>query len=146
MAVEVELEVLKSVVNKLDSSLEKISEVSHSIARLLAVHDERLDVLEKTGDKRESEIRDLHSRITTQTREILDKLESVEKKLEQKMKESSDASAAAHNAIKIKIDEDLKTLDKRVKILENWKWYVFGITAVVLLLITNLPVLPKLFA
>lgn len=146
MAVEVELEVLKSVVNKLDSSLDKIGEVSHNIARLLAVHDERLDSLEKTGDKRENEIKDLHSRITTQTREILEKLESVEKKLEQRMKESSDASAAAHAGIKTKIDEELQSIDRRVKILENWRWYVLGIAAVSLFTIVNAPFIAKLLS
>lgn len=146
MAVEVELEVLKSVVNKLDSSLDKIGEVSNNIARLLAVHDERLDSLEKTGDKRENEIKDLHSRITTQTREILEKLESVEKKLEQRMKESSEASAAAHSGIKTKIDEELYNMDKRVKILENWRWYVLGITAVLLFTIANAPFIAKLLS
>lgn len=145
MAVEVELEVLKSVVNKLDSSLEKISEVSNSIARLLAVHNERLDTLEKTGDKRENEIRDLHSRITTQTREILEKLEAVEKKIEQRMKENSDASSAAHKSIQNEINQDLKYLDKRMKVQENWRWYILGITAVVMFLLSSGASILKIF-
>lgn len=145
MAVEVELEVLKSVVNKLDSSLEKISEVSNSIARLLAVHDERLDSLEKTGDKRESEIRDLHSRITTQTREIVDKLESVEKKIENRMKENSEASTVAHNKIREEIKNELSSLDARMKLQENWRWYIIGVSAAIAFIISNSSVL-KIFS
>ena len=61
MGLEVELEVLKTVVSKLDTSLEKISEVSNSIGRLLAVHDERIDQLEKSSDKRTDEIKELAS-------------------------------------------------------------------------------------
>lgn len=141
MAVEVELEVLKSVVNKLDSSLEKISEVSNSIAKLLAVHDERLDSLEKTGDKRESEIRDLHSRITTQTREIVDKLESVEKKIEHRMKENSEASTVAHNKIREEIKTELSSLDARLKLQENWRWYIIGVSAAIAFIISNSSVL-----
>ena len=141
MAVEVELEVLKSVVNKLDSSLEKISEVSNSIAKLLAVHDERLDSLEKTGDKRESEIRDLHSRITTQTREIVDKLESVEKKIESRMKENSEASTVAHNKIREEIKTELSSLDARMKLQENWRWYIIGVSAAIAFIISNSSVL-----
>jgi len=70
MAVESEIEVLKSVVNKLDSSLEKISEVSNSIGKLLAVHDQRIINLEKDVDAREDDVKELHSRITVQTKEI----------------------------------------------------------------------------
>ena len=58
MALETELEVLKSVVNKLDSSLEKISEVSNSIGKLLAVHDERMKSGAAISTQQHNTIRD----------------------------------------------------------------------------------------
>ena len=51
MASDVEVQVLKQVVFKLDASLDKISEVSYSIGKLLAVHEERLDSLEKVAQQ-----------------------------------------------------------------------------------------------
>lgn len=131
MAAEIEVEVLKSVVKKLDSSLDKITEVSNSIARLLAVHDERLSSLEKVNDKREDEIKDLHSRITTQTREIFDKLELMEARIEKRISESSSVTSAQH----LKINDDMKTeiklISDRIQILESWRWYVLGAAAIV---------------
>lgn len=126
MAVETELEVLKSVVNKLDSSLEKISEVSNSIGRLLAVHDERIDQLERVVDKRDEDIKDIHSRITTQTREIVDKITALEKNIEERMRESSDASRTQHQEIKKDIQSDVNKLDARLVIIERWRWYIMG--------------------
>lgn len=140
MALEVELEVLKSVVNKLDSSLEKISEVSNSIARLLAVHDERLDSIEKHGDKREGEIKDLHSRITTQTREIVDKLEYLEKRIEERMKQNSDVSAEGHKSIQNEIKTEMKRIDSRIRELERWRWYVLGAAAALAFVMSNSPI------
>lgn len=140
MALEVELEVLKSVVNKLDSSLEKISEVSNSIARLLAVHDERLDSIEKHGDKREEEIKDLHSRITTQTREIVEKLESLEKRIGDRMKQNSDASIEGHRAIQNEIKTEMKRIDSRIRELERWRWYVLGAAAALAFIMSNSPI------
>lgn len=131
MALEVEIEVLKSVVNKLDSSLEKISEVSNSIGKLLAVHDERLNTLEKVSDKRANEIDDLHSRITTQTREIMDKLETMETRIEERMRQSAQSATTQHNDIKEEIQEDIKKLEDRLGALEQWKWYIIGAAAVV---------------
>lgn len=131
MALEVEIEVLKSVVNKLDSSLEKISEVSNSIGKLLAVHDERLNTLEKVSDKRADEIDELHSRITTQTREIMDKLESMEVRIEERMKLSAIAATTQHNEIKQEIQEDIKKLEDRISTLEQWKWYLVGAAGVI---------------
>ena len=144
MALEVELEVLKTVVTKLDSSLEKISEVSNSIGRLLAVHDERLNSLEKTSDRRNDEIKDLHSRITTQQREIMDKLEDMEKRLEERMTAQGKASKAQHDEIKEEIQEDVKRLDDRIGTLEKWKWYIIGAGAAVGYLVSNvLPLISK---
>lgn len=73
MAVEVELEVLKGVVHKLDSSLEKISEVSNSIGKLLAVHNERIGQLEKTSERRINDLEKLEMRLSSQTKEIVEK-------------------------------------------------------------------------
>lgn len=131
MAAEVEVEVLKSVVKKLDSSLDKITEVSNSIAKLLAVHDERLGSLEKTNDKREDEIKDLHSRITTQTREIFDKLELMETRIERRISESSSTTSAQHIKINDDMKNEIKKIADRIQVLESWRWYVLGAAAVV---------------
>lgn len=126
MALEVELEVLKTVVTKLDSSLEKISEVSNSIGRLLAVHDERIDQLEKSSDKRSDEIKELHSRITTQTREILEKISSLEKNMEDRIRDSASSSKQQHQDIQKEIKQDIIKLDDRLGIVERWRWYIMG--------------------
>ena len=131
MAAEIEFEVLKSVVKKLDSSLDKISEVSNSIAKLLAVHDERLGSLEKVSDKREDEIKDLHSRITTQTREIFDKLESMEARIERRIGESGNNSSVQHERINAEMKTEIQKISARIALLEGWRWYVLGAAAVV---------------
>lgn len=144
MALEVELEVLKSVVNKLDSSLEKISEVSNSIAKLLAVHDERLDSIEKHGDKKEEEIKDLHSRITTQTREIVEKLENMEKRIEDRIKQNTDNSTSQHLSMQAKVETEMKKIDGRLKELEKWRWYILGVAAGLALVFSNSSVIKNL--
>lgn len=126
MVIETELEVLKSVVNKLDSSLEKISEVSNSIGKLLAVHDERIGQLEKIADSRDDDIKELHSRITTQTREIVDKLASVEKNMEERMRESAKAAKEQHQEIQKEIQSDVSKIEVRLGVLERWRWYLMG--------------------
>ena len=137
MAIESEIEVLKSVVNKLDSSLEKISEVSNNIGRLLAVHNERLDQLEKTADQRNDDIKELHSRITTQTREILDKITALEKNMEERMRDGAKAAKEQHQEIQKEIQLDITKLDDRIGIIERWRWYLMGGAAVVGYVIGN---------
>lgn len=126
MAIETELQVLKTVVNKLDSSLEKISEVSNSIGKLLAVHDERIGQLEKIADSKEVDIKELHSRITTQTKEIVEKIAALEKNIEERMKDTAKTAREQHEQIQEEIQVDVDKLDKRIGVIERWRWYLMG--------------------
>ena len=126
MAIETEVGVLKSVVSKLDTSLEKISQVSNDIGRLLAVHDERIMQLEKEGERKTDDIRDLHSRLTTQTREIVSKIDSMEIGIEKRMRENSAELAKQHKEILDEIKKDVEKISTRVNLLEQWRWYIIG--------------------
>jgi chromosome segregation ATPase len=131
MAIETEVEVLKSVVSKLDTSIEKISQVSQDIGKILAVHEQRLETIEKISDNRADEIKELHSRITTQTREIVDKIDNMEQRLEVKMRENGEQATKQHKEIQVELQKDINTIDVRVANLEQWKWWLMGAAAVV---------------
>ena len=119
MALESEIEVLKSVVTKLDSSLEKISKAANSVGRLLAVHNERLVQLEKTSDQRSDDIKDLNQRITHQTKEIIEKITSLEKTMEDRLHANSSELKKQHQDIRKEIQSDLAAFDDRIGILER---------------------------
>ena len=120
--VNAELAVLKNVVTRIDNSIAAMTEVSSNIGKLLAVHEERLNQLEKDQNVVGLDIRDIHSRITTMSREIVDKLEATEKTLESKIKESNDATSKKLT----EINQEMKKIDDRVGFLERWKWMVLG--------------------
>lgn len=121
-AANTELAVLKNVVTRIDNSIAAMTEVSSNIGKLLAVHEERLNQLEKDQNVVGLDIRDIHSRITTMSREIVDKLEATEKTLESKIKESNDATSKKLS----EINQEMKKIDDRVGFLERWKWMVLG--------------------
>ena len=116
---EAEVTFLKKVVDKLDTSIEKITDTSAQISKLLAVHDNRLESQEKRDEKLENEVRILHGRITDNSKEIIAALHEVEQRL-------ADAATDQHNAIQ----NDVFAVGDRVKELEKWKWYIIGGVAV----------------
>lgn len=120
--IEPELAVLKNVVTRIDSSIAALTEVSTSIGKLLAVHEERLNQLEKDNTNVGHDIRDIHSRMSTMSRGILDKLQTTENCLENKIKESNQTTSAQLD----KILKEVKAIDDRVGFLERWKWTVLG--------------------
>lgn len=119
---ETEIAVLKTVVARIDSSINAMAEVSTNVGKLLAVHSERLNQLEKDNSEVGSDIRDIHSRITTMSREIVDKIESTERCLENKIKESNDQTSLKLT----EMSHEMKNIDERVGFLERWKWMVLG--------------------
>ena len=144
MVLETDVAVLKNDVSrmtsffdKLDLAIEKMGAVSNDIARMLAVHEERLNkhqeldeelfsLVERRRQEMQVDIKELHSRITTVTRELSNDIGETEKRL---------MSAMTYNMDEIKkcITEETKVvtkeqndLEKRIAELERWKWLIMG--------------------
>jgi|TARA_R110000744_G_scaffold87480_4_gene170762 chromosome segregation ATPase len=104
---------------RLDVAIEKLTDVSNSIHRMLAVHEEKIarqeeaiisaaDHIEKRRDDLEKKIDDLHSRITTNTKEIMA------------------AAALQHTEQNKEIQKIRDELSNRVGVLERWRWIIIG--------------------
>lgn len=74
-----------------------------------------------------SDIKELHSRITTGNREIMDKLD-------EKIDALAKADKEQHEALR----EAMTTVKRRVEILEKWRWLVMGGALVVVWLFNKL--------
>jgi chromosome segregation ATPase len=85
------------------------------------------------------DIKEIHSRITTQTREIVDKMDDMQTRLEHKMNANAQISQEQHHEIHKQISEDVEKLDSRVNNLEKWKWYVIGGAAAIGYLFASIP-------
>jgi DNA repair exonuclease SbcCD ATPase subunit len=144
MNLETEVAVLKSDVtrmaslfSRLDTAIEKMGDVSNNIAKMLAVHEERLSkqddideelfsLVEKRRQEIQGDIKELHSRITTVSRELSDDLNETEQRI-------MTAMTYGTSEIKKCITEETKTistqqneLEKRVSELEKWRWLIMG--------------------
>ena len=119
-----DIEDVKSIHGRLDVAIDKLTDVSNCINRMLAVHEEKLSRqeeasydLEKQIESRRSElldkIDDLHSRITTNTKEIMI---SAREQHEEQNKEIQ------------KIREDLSG---RIGVMEKWRHVLIGGSIVV---------------
>ena len=114
-----DIEDVKSIHGRLDVAIDKLTDVSNCINRMLAVHEEKLSrqedssvELEKQIESRRTEllskIDDLHSRVTTNTKEIM-------------------VNAAAQHAEQNKeIQKIREELSNRVGVLERWRWLIIG--------------------
>jgi len=116
---EKEMHDRKGVFQRLDIAIEKLTDVSNCINRMLAVHEEKISRQEESIVEAEGlietrrieltiKIDDLHSRITTNTKEIMT------------------AATAQHKEHTDDIQKLRNDLTIRVGILEKWRWLIIG--------------------
>lgn len=132
-----ELSQMGQLFSKLEIALDKITDVSNNIGQLLAVHERRLEDgeqefedmkkdMEQAEKKFDSEIKELHSRLTTNTRE-----------LETKMTNEVDKVLEAIKDLKSHMVEKHDNLEERLHSLERWRWILLGAFAVGGMLLGN---------
>lgn len=90
------------------------------------------------------DIKELHSRITTGNREILDKIDAMDRRIEVKMTANGEAAKLQHAAIQKEIKDDVEKISNRVDILEKWRWMIVGAAIVCGYLMAHIDVINKI--
>ena len=117
---------LKFIFSRLDTAIERMVDVSSSVNRMLAVHEEKISQQEEASIRADTEfkadIKELHSRITTNTKEMMQAITS--QHLEQQQT----------------LDRMRVELNNRVGILEKWRWIIIGGSIVVGFALQKMPI------
>ena len=108
------------------NSIKNKMESPERIAKLEA----QMDALKEDVQEVKHDIKEIHSRITTSNREIVDKIDDFQTRIEHKMQANAQISQDQHAEIKKDVVKDLEKMNARVSALEQWKWYVIGGAAV----------------
>jgi predicted nucleic acid-binding Zn-ribbon protein len=133
----------------------KFTETDMDIERIAKL-ETKVDIIQEDIKEVRDDIKEVHSRITTQTREIVEKIDDFQTRIEHKMQAGALAATEQHNSIKddvlkeIKevkttLDKDIQEVTKRVDVLENWRWMIVGGALVAGYIIGHLEIFSKLF-
>ena len=115
---------------RLDTAIEKLTELAVNIKSMLAVHEAKITRAEQVDDdifvllesrrkEWDADLKELHSRITTNTRELREEMIDCEKR------------------ILMEIRSVRGELSGRVGLLEKWRWLIIGGAIVVGLIFTD---------
>ena len=132
--------------------LEKITVEQERIAKL----ETKVESIQEDVKEVRDDIKELHSRITTQTREIVEKIDDFQTRIEHKMAAQAVAANDQHNSIKADVlkemremnatlDSDIKEVTRRVDVLERWRWMIVGGAIVLGYIIGHLELFSKVF-
>jgi chromosome segregation ATPase len=116
---EKEIHDRKGVFQRLDIAIEKLTDVSNSIHRMLAVHEEKIA-------RQEDAILDAEGLIETRRLELTMKIDELHSRITTNTKEIMTAASAQHEAQNKEIQKLRNDLTARVGVLEKWRWLIIG--------------------
>ena len=131
----------------------KVTEADMDVERIAKL-ETKVEAIQEDIKEVRDDIKEVHSRITTQTREIVEKIDDFQTRIEHRMSAAAISATEQHNSIKddvlkeIKevkttLDNDIQQVTKRVDVLENWRWMIVGGAIVVGYIIGNLDIISK---
>lgn len=101
MADEKELAYISSLVDRFDQAISQLADVSISMDKMLAVHEQRLEQQEKQNDV-------IHTRINDFKKEVMEEIKE----------------------LRVENTTQHKSTNDRLDKLEKWRWFVVGVATV----------------
>ena len=119
-----ELQDQKKIHDRLDIAIEKLTDVSNSIHRMLAVHEEKIA-------RQEEAIFEAEQKIEVRRSELLIKIDELHSRVTTNTKEIMTAASAQHQQQNKEIQRMRDELISRVGVLEKWRHVLIGGSIVV---------------
>ena len=114
-----DIEDVKSIHGRLDIAIDKLTDVSNSIHRMLAVHEEKLA-------RQEEASYELEKQIETRRSEMLDKIDDLHSRITNNTKEIMLAAREQHESQNREIQKRRDEITARVGVLEKWRHVLIG--------------------
>lgn len=105
--------------DKLSESIEKIQEVNVNIMRMITLHEQRHEQHERAEQDLKEDIKELHSRITTVSREMNDRMDQLERHISERI-DLLRSDLAKHEK------NDPNRLSNTLKEIDKYKWMIMG--------------------
>ena len=114
-----DIEDVKSIHGRLDIAIDKLTDVSNSIHRMLAVHEEKLA-------RQEEASYELEKQIETRRSEMLDKIGDLHSRITNNTKEIMMAAREQHESQNRELQKIRDEITARVGVLEKWRHVLIG--------------------
>lgn len=119
------------LVDRLDTTINKLADISNNVSSLLAVHETKLsateiiskqtvELVEKRRIETDDRLQTIHARISSGEKELSEKIDTQYDEIMRELKEMRIESTTQHNK-----------LSGRITTMEKWMWAVVGGSAVV---------------
>jgi len=126
---------IEIVFQKVDNAVSQMSDIHKSLAvqeNILEHNEKRLDTLEEKLIKHTEESVEFQKELNVK---IEDMKVTAQIERERRHKELMESIEKLNGSVSSKIEKQ----DERITALENWRWYIIGVSAVIIFIITLVP-------
>lgn len=138
-----------NLIHKLDVAIEKITQTNHNIEKMLAIHEERIERIEKNGaettiqvERRSNQVREEMDHMSV---EISRKIDDSETRVKKSISDIKDDIKSEIKNNKDNSDTSTTSLRNRIEALEKWRWILTGGAIVLAVVIPKLDIASKIF-
>jgi len=135
---ETEVSQMAELFGKLDTTIDRMTDISNDISQMLAVHEQKITqtqedtedlfhLIEKRRIENDENLKELHSRITTNGKEMRQEMNAHVIKIMHAIEEVKDMMLERER----NVVRDQQDLDKRIADLEKRQWFFMGGAAVI---------------
>lgn len=133
-----------ALVDRLDVTIEKLTEVSSRVSELLAVQGTRLETQEKVSEHLQELIEKRRVETDTNIKDVYVRVEKVEKDLYAEIENSQEKVIKEIKDMREESTKQHLELSSKVNRLERWMWVVIGGSIVIFWLIERLKLIDVL--
>lgn len=124
--IETEVSQLNSVVDRIDITLTKLTDLSTTVSQILAVQGNRLEVQEKAGEKLEKIIETRRLETESALKEIKDDIAEIETDLQEDLNNHQTKIIEKIEELRKEGDKQHTEISNRMTRLEKWMWVFVG--------------------
>jgi chromosome segregation ATPase len=144
------------LLSRVDAALDKITEVSLNVSKLLAVHEQRLEAQEEASRKLDGRADELHSRVTSaeqrlrtemteHQKEILTEIKSLRTDMNDLSGDLREQNEVAKSDITKDFDDKIDKINNKISTIERVQWLAIGGAAVIGFLLSQVVGVLQLF-
>jgi hypothetical protein len=111
-----------SMLKTLGEAVQKMGQVHSDTARILAVHEERINNLDDAKEDAKADVKDLYDYIGKETSNLAEQINSSE----HRTSKAIEASEARITTSLKAIQDSQSSMSGRIRKLEQWKWIIMG--------------------
>ena len=123
--------IISDLCRKFDTTIDKMQEIASNLSKMISLQEQRIEhqeeiskevqgILEVRRMEHNTDIKELHSRITTVNRELSDKIELTEKKILDEL-----------HCLREELTKEKTSFGGRLSQIETWKYTVVGALMVI---------------